>query len=180
MLKFARLFKRKALPAVVLGSALVVLSGAVLAASGYGISTREDRSSTARSASLIDDTPEVSQTLPGAEEQSAPAGSSTDTDAKKPAPAPQSSGEASGRTTCTGDMDERLRAYTKETQNEKKALDEILSFQVGSTLIEQHVENYNLKITKLHDKYTAAAKEQGCTFPVQAPDLLPLTYSLPD
>jgi hypothetical protein len=84
---------------------------------------------------------------------------------------------AENPTQCTDDMAKKERDYNKEIAREKEMLNIKLSpFDFGINISSNIVEDYNIAVTDLLNRYTAAAKEKNCSFPVKQPALLPSTY----
>jgi hypothetical protein len=79
---------------------------------------------------------------------------------------------------CTTDITDALDSYNHEVQKEKRQLDSKLSFRVGLGISNNYVADYNHKVSDIFDEYFEQAKGENCTWPVSAPPVLPINYTL--
>lgn len=70
-----------------------------------------------------------------------------------------------------------LEQYNKEKATNKSELDSRITYPLpGSSIIGIYIETYNQQSTESYRKYSSEAAASSCTFPIKAPQLLPLDY----
>jgi hypothetical protein len=77
---------------------------------------------------------------------------------------------------CAEDVGRYTKSYERELDRTRKNLDSTLSFRTGTNISSLYVEEYNLKVAEILEKYTRLSRAENCVFPVTEPQLLPVTY----
>ena len=175
--------KRTTISLATIGLSLIVLGGIVFLSPSSGMSLLGKQETSNGTPTPADSTRSEAQPLtkvaPDSESAQDLPASATSPTQNVSGMTPSITSENDSTRKCERLVEEKTRSFTKEVEAEKKKLDGILSgINYGLGINENFVNDYNVKITSLHDRYIQEAKAEGCTFSTQKP-LLDITTYVP-